>query len=70
MDPDKKKYRELKRTIKKRGNRHRRRELQRALENPNDVDAETDQPADPFGGYTSSPMNGMDKDSKRNRHKS
>jgi len=63
-DPDKRKMRELKRSVKKRGNKHRRAQLKRTLaENPEDAaNAEAD-----FGGYTSETLNGQDRDSTRQR---
>lgn len=61
-DPDKRKMRKLKRSVKKRGNKHRRAQLKRTLaENPEEAaHAEAD-----FGGYTSETLNGQDHDSTR-----
>jgi hypothetical protein len=63
-DPDKRKLRELKRDVKKRGTKHRRRELKRTLsENPDEAaHAEED-----FGKHHSATLNGLDKDAKRKR---
>lgn len=63
-DPDKRKLRELKRAVKKRGTRHRRRAAKQALaENPEGA-AEV---PDDFGRYTSATLNGLDRDSTRKR---
>lgn len=57
-DPDKRKLRELKRAIKKRGNKHRRQQLQRDLrENPEEAaHSEED-----LGRYRSDTLNGLDR---------
>jgi len=64
MDQEKRKYRELKRTLKRAGNKHRRRDLKRQLvENPEDAAfAEED-----VGRYSSAALNGNDKDATRRR---
>ncbi|MFO0848538.1 MAG: hypothetical protein U0871_08280 [Gemmataceae bacterium] len=63
-DPDKRKLRELKRAVKKRGTKHRRRAAKQALaENPEGA-AEV---ADDFGRHTSATLNGLDRDSTRKR---
>jgi hypothetical protein len=56
-DPDKKMLRNIKRELKKRGNRHRRRQLDRDLQkNPEESHfAEED-----LGGYLSETMNKID----------
>ncbi len=61
-DPDKRKLRELKRAIKKRGNKHRRQELKRNLaENPEAAaDVEED-----LGKHRSDRLNRLDHDSTR-----
>ncbi len=61
-DPDKRKMRELKRALKKRGNKHRRQQLKKNLsENPEDAaDAEED-----LGRYRSETLNKLDNDSTR-----
>jgi hypothetical protein len=63
-DPDKRKMRELKRAIKKRGNKHRRQQLKRDLaENPEGAaDTEED-----LGKYRSDRLNRLDNDSTRRR---
>lgn len=62
VDPLKRTMRELKRAVKKRGNKRRRSELKRQLaENPEGA-AEA---AETFGRHTSANMNGQDKDSTR-----
>ena len=56
-DPDKRKLRELKRAIKKRGNKHRRGRLKRDLRtNPEDASASEET----FGRHSSANMNGLD----------
>lgn len=61
-DPDKRKLRELKRIVKKLGNKHRRRQLKRDLaENPD----EAAHSEESFGRYNSATMNGLDRDSTR-----
>ena len=62
VDPDKRKMRELKRAIKKRGNKHRRHSLKRQLaDNPEEaaVVEET------FGRHSSVNLNGQDQDATR-----
>lgn len=64
IDPDKRKMRELKRAIKKRGNKHRRAQLKRDLvENPD----EAAHSAENLGRYRSDTLNGLDLDSTRIR---
>ena len=61
-DPDKRKLRELKRAIKKRGNKHRRQQLKRDLkENPEGA-AESEEK---LGRFRSDSFNGLDRDSTR-----
>lgn len=64
QEPDKRQLRELKRTIKRAGNKHRRRALKRQLEeNPEEAaHAEED-----FGGCSSTTLNGIDNDATRRR---
>jgi hypothetical protein len=64
MDPDKRKYRRLKRDLKKAGNRKRRQRLKRDLEeNPEEAHrAEFD-----FGKDSSQGLNGFDRDATRRR---
>ena len=61
-DPDKRKLRELKRVLKKRGNKHRRQELKKNLaENPEEAArAEED-----LGRHRSVDLNGIGRDSSR-----
>ena len=63
-DPDKRKMRDLKRVLKKRGNKHRRQELKKNLaENPDEAaHAEED-----LGGYRSDTLNKHDNDSTRRK---
>jgi hypothetical protein len=63
-DPEKRKLRELKRALKKRGNKHRRQELKKTLaENPEEAaHAEED-----LGRHRSEGLNGIDKDSTRRK---
>lgn len=63
-DPDKRKLRELKRAIKKRGNKHRRQQLKRDLaENPEGA-AETEED---LGKYRSDRLNRLDHDATRKK---
>jgi hypothetical protein len=64
MDQDKRKHRQLKRDLKKAGNRKRRRQLQRdLLEKPEEAaHSEFD-----FGRDSSSGLNGNDRDATRRR---
>jgi len=64
VDPDKRKLRKLKRTVKRAGSKHRRRDLKRQLAE----DPEGAANADPnFGRYSSEGLNGLDQDSTRRR---
>ena len=60
VDPDKRKIRELKRAVKRRGSKHRRAELKRTLrDNPEEAAfAEED-----FGRHSSEVFNGIDQKS-------
>ena len=63
-DPDKRKLRELKRVLKKRGNKHRRHELKRDLTaNPE----EAAHAEENLGRHRSDTLNGLDKDSTRKK---
>jgi hypothetical protein len=64
MDQEKRRHRELKRDIKKAGNRQRRRSLARDLrDNPEEAaHSEFD-----FGRNSSTPLNGNDHDATRRR---
>ena len=64
IDPDKRKMRELKRAIKKRGNKHRRAQLKRDLvENPDEAAHSEEK----LGRYRSDTLNGLDKDATRRK---
>lgn len=60
-DPDKRKMRELKRVLKKRGTKHRRQSAKQKLATDPEAASEHE---DDFGGYRSDTLNGMDRDSK------
>jgi hypothetical protein len=63
-DPDKRKMRELKRALKKRGNKHRRQQLKRTLaDNPEEA-AHADEE---LGRHRSEDLNGLDRDSTRKK---
>jgi hypothetical protein len=66
MDQEKRRHRQLKRDIKKAGNRKRRQHLKRDLaENPEEAArAEFD-----YGRSSSAPLNGIDRDATRKRKK-
>ncbi len=59
-DPDKRKLRELKRAIKKRGNKARRRGAKQTLADDPEAAAHVE---DTFGGHTSTWLNGLDRKS-------
>jgi hypothetical protein len=63
-DPKKRELRKLKRTLKRAGTKHRRRDLKRQLaENPEGAaDAKED-----LGRYSSETLNGLDQDATRRR---
>lgn len=64
MEPDKRHYRQLKRDLKRAGNRKRRRHLQRELvDNPE----EAGQEGFDFGRDSTAGLNGMDRDATRRR---
>lgn len=62
VDPDKRKMREVKRAVKKRGTKHRRQAGKKALaDNPDEAaHAEED-----LGRFRSDALNGLDRDSTR-----
>ena len=63
-DPDKRRMRDLKRAIKKRGNKRRRAELKRNLaDNPE----EADRAEENLGRHRSDQLNRLDDDSTRRR---
>lgn len=63
-DQEKRKLREEKRAVKKRGNKHRRQQLKRELaENPEEAaHSEED-----LGRYRSAELNGIDRDTTRKK---
>jgi hypothetical protein len=62
MDRDKRKYRQLKRDIKRAGSKHRRRDFKRQLrDNPDEAHWQDEN----FGRYSSAAMNGNDEDATR-----
>ena len=64
MEQDKRRYRQLKRDLKRAGTRKRRRHLQRELlDNP----AEAGQTDFDFGRASTTGLNGMDRDKTRRR---
>jgi hypothetical protein len=63
-DPDKRKLRELKRAVKKRGNRHRRSQLKRDLADNPDEAAHSEEK---LGRYRSETLNGLDRDATRRK---
>lgn len=66
VDPDKRKMRELKRAVKKRGNKHRRQQLKRDLsENPEEAAHSEEK----LGRHRSDPLNGLDRESDTTRRK-
>ena len=63
-DPDKRKLREIKRAIKKRGNKHRRQQLKRDLaENPEEAAHSEEK----LGRFRSDALNGLDRDGTRRK---
>ncbi len=63
-DPDKRQLRELKRAVKKRGNKHRRQQLKRDLaENPEEAPHSEEK----LGRHSSAGYNGLDQDSTRKK---
>jgi hypothetical protein len=64
MDQDKRRYRQLKRDLKRAGNRKRRRHLQRELrDNPLEADPDDFD----FGRDSTAGLNGNDRDATRRR---
>jgi hypothetical protein len=64
VDPRKRELRKLKRTVKRAGSKHRRRDLKRQLaENPEEA-AEANEN---FGRYSSEGLNRLDNDSTRKK---
>ena len=64
VDPHKRELRKLKRTIKRAGSKHRRRELKRQLDEKPDEAAEADES---FGKFSSEGLNRLDNDSTRRK---
>jgi hypothetical protein len=63
-DPDKRLLREVKRVVKKRGNKHRRQQLKRDLvENPDEAAHSEEK----LGRHRSDEYNGLDQDSTRKK---
>jgi hypothetical protein len=63
-DQEKRKLREEKRAVKKRGNKHRRQQLKRDLaENPEEAARSEEK----LGRHRSAELNGIDRDSTRQR---
>jgi len=64
VDPDKRQLRKLKRTLKRAGSKHRRRDLKRQLAEDPEGASEVEEN---FGRYSSEGLNGLDQDSTRRR---
>ncbi len=65
IDPDKRKLREMKRAVKRRGNKHRRHAAKRVLAEHPEEAADAD---DDFGRHSSERLNGLDHDATRKPH--
>jgi hypothetical protein len=64
MDPDKRKYRQLKRDVKRAGSKHRRRDFKRELrDNPDEAHLKGEN----LGRHSSAPLNANDKDATRRK---
>ena len=63
-DPDKRMLRDIKRALKKRGNKHRRAELKKNLANNPEEAAHAEED---LGGYRSDTLNKLDNDSTRRK---
>ena len=63
-DPDKRRMRDLKRAVKKRGNKHRRQELKRTLSENPEAAAEAEED---LGKHRSDRLNGLDQDATRRK---
>jgi hypothetical protein len=75
MDQDKRRHRELKRSVKKAGKRKVRRDLQRDLREAasgnRDLSGGDASPTEiDYGRYRSEPLNGIDRDATRKRRES
>jgi hypothetical protein len=64
VDPHKRELRKLKRTLKRAGSKHRRRDLKRQLTEDPEGAAEA---VENFGRYSSETLNGLDEDATRRR---
>lgn len=64
IDPDKRKLREVKRVLKKRGNKHRRQQLKRDLTDNPDEAAHSEED---LGRHRSDTLNRLDNDSTRRK---
>lgn len=64
VDPHKRELRKLKRTIKRAGSKHRRRELKRQLVEDPEAAAEAEED---FGKHSSEGLNRLDNDATRKR---
>jgi len=64
-DPDKRKLRELKRALKKRGNKHRRQQLKRDLAENSEEAAHSEEK---LGRHRSDDYNRLDDDSTSRKH--
>jgi hypothetical protein len=62
QDPDKRQLRELKRVLKKRGNKHRRQQLKRTLAQDPEEAAHAEEE---LGRHRSDDLNRLDRDSTR-----
>ncbi len=63
-DPRKRELRKLKRTLKRAGGKHRRRELKKQLADSPEAASES---AEDFGKFSSEAFNGLDQDATRKR---
>jgi hypothetical protein len=63
-DPRKRELRKLKRTLKRAGSKHRRRDLKKQLAGDPEGAAEAEQR---FGKFSSESLNGLDRDATRKR---
>lgn len=61
-DPHKRELRKLKRTLKRAGSKHRRRDLKRQLADDPEGAADAEEN---FGRYSSETLNGLDQDATR-----
>lgn len=64
IDPHKRELRKLKRTLKRAGSKHRRRDLKKQLAEDPEGAAEAEES---FGKFSSEGLNGLDQDATRKR---